>query len=1121
MGKLAISLLGSMQVTLDSAPVYAFESGKVRALLAYLMVESQQSHRREALAELLWPEYPEGRARHNLSQALYDLRNTLQERLPREQPLFLLAPETIQLNPASDHWLDVNEFNLLIEACERHPHHVLETCLSCQERIQQAAAIYRGEFLEGFSAHDSTAYEEWLLVNRERCRGKARWALASLAASHERYERIDEALQITRRLVALDPYDDDACQMLLRLLAVSGKRGDALAHYDSFRSVLRAELNLAPQAETTAFYKRILLQKEGQPVAAPRRHNLPASLSPLIGREVELAKLQRRLLDPTCRLLTVLGPGGVGKSRLALETGRGLLDRFADGVYLVSLSPLTSLEAILPALATALEFKIMPQKTPLAQVQDYLRQKEILLVLDGCEGLLEGVPLILDLLRSAPDLKILATSRERLKAEEEQVYLLDGLAYPNPGQPDAANYPAVRLFASGARRVRSAFALDPHDLPAVVEICSEVQGMPLAILLATAWMEVFTPAEILAEMHHSPDFLQAEWADLPARQRSVRATFDYSWNLLDENEQGIFQALCVFRGRFIRQAAEVISGTDPRELRRLVDKSLVTPLAGEWYTIHTLLQQFGLEKLNAQPAVHREVHQRYSAYFLERVIEWEAGIKGALQLETLTALDTKINDLRSAWDWTAENCDIDRLESGVEGLCLYYELRARFIEGKSLCQETAIKLAERREPEAQRLLARLAAWESRYCRLLGKRDLARQRLEASQALVDDLAASGLEALDAQALIHLEAGEAVFMADLAEAQRCLEHSLELYRQIGDTWRIAGVLTQLGINRFHASDYPEADRLFAAALGLYQELGASIAVANIQGRMAHNQSRLGKIESGLALLRQVAAFSQASGDRAQAMLDLRTLGLALMWNGLWEDAPLVFQQALSIAQDLGNRYEMSFIYLCLGLATNFLGQYELAHQYHARALELARRDGYQREVACSLFSLGCIAIVEKTPQEARRLFHESITLYRQVGDPDELGWALSLDALCCLAEGDTEQARQLLVEALGTAHSKHAYFTAVLVLPVCAWWLRDRGEMEKALEIYTCVFQQPLLANSKWFHDIYDKNIAACAEGLPPEIAASAQERGRQRQLWSAVAELLHMTNITIFVGLCSC
>jgi predicted ATPase len=804
-------------------------------------------------------------------------------------------------------------------------------------------------------------------------------------------------------------------------------------------------------------------------------------------------------------LLNVLGPGGVGKSRLALEAGRGLLQRFADGVYLVNLSPLTSPEAILPSVAEALGLRIQAQKSPLVQIQDYLRQKELLLLLDGCEAMLDGIPLVLKLLSAAPDLKVLATSRVRLRVEEEQVFQLGGLAYPSPGDIEAASFPAVRLYASGARRARPGFELNPQYLPDICQICAEVQGMPLAILLAAAWAEVLSPAEILAEMRTSPDFLQAEWADLPPRQRSVWATFDYSWNMLDKDEQAVFRALCVFRGGFTYQAAVQVGGATPQQLRLLVDKSFLAPQASGWYDIHALLRQFGLERLSQTPAAGLEAHRRYSTYFLDKLEGWEADIKGANQKEALAEMDAKINDLRPAWEWSAEQGDLDSLVDGLEALCLYHELRARATEGKRLIQETAARVAQ--HPDAKRLMAFLAAWESRFCRLLGELPLARQRLNDAQVLLNGMPGPDWAAQQVEALVHREYGEHVFTADLAAAQEHLQRSLALYCQLKDAWHMAGVLNRLGDNQHLAGDYAESDRLSGEALELYQELGTAAGIASAQRTIVQTQFRLGNIERALALMEQVIAFSQASGDRAQAVLDLRTQGLLLVFPGRYEQAISLLSKALLLAQGLGDRREIAFVQLAFGMALFMNGQYKPARSALGKSLKLGRSDGFQRMVAASLWSQGCIALVESSPSDAKTLFQESLDMYRQVGHQDELSWAISLEAYCHILSGQLEQARQRLVEALQIANSIRGYFSALVALAVSALWLGAQGQAEKALQVYTLVAEQPVFAHSAWFHQVFDKNILAFTKELSGEVAEAAQERGRQRQLWLTLAELL--------------
>lgn len=263
----------------------------------------------------------------------------------------------------------------------------------------------------GFSLRGSAAFEEWILARREAFRQKARRAFAALASGREQQGENQKALQAASRLAELDPFDEQACRQVMHLLAAGGRQNEALAHYEHFRTFLSGELRQAPQAETSALYERLSREQREKPALTDRRHNLPASLAPLIGREAELVDLQARILDPTARLLTVLGPGGIGKSRLALEAARGLLDFFAQGVFLIQLSPLATQEGVLPAVAGALGLPPSPQKPPLAQVQDYLREKSLLLVLDGCEARLESVPLLLEILRAAPGVKFLATSR--------------------------------------------------------------------------------------------------------------------------------------------------------------------------------------------------------------------------------------------------------------------------------------------------------------------------------------------------------------------------------------------------------------------------------------------------------------------------------------------------------------------------------------------------------------------------------------------------------------------------------------------------------------------------------------------------------------------------------------
>ncbi len=577
--RLCLSLLGAFSVILDGNPIHGLKTAKVRALLAYLAVERARPHRREALVGLLWPNFPESAARTSLRYALTSLRKALGDG-QAQSPYLLVAGETIQFNPAGDYWLDVQAFDDRLK-----PASPTEDGYA---RLEEAVALYRGSFLEGFGLRDSSAFDEWSLLVREQLQRQATQALSRLAGWHGQSGHYEKACDFARQQIELEPWQEDAHRQLMRLLVESGQRPAALAQFETCRRSLAEELGIEPAAETIQLYERI---RDGLIDVAPAEeappHNLPAALSPLIGRQGELAEIEERLLDSACRLLTLLGPGGIGKTRLALEAAACLVKYFRQGAYFVPLAPLQSCESIPPAIARSLGFNFSPGGEPFQQLLDYLRKKELLLVLDNFEHLLEGANLIIEILQAAPGVKALVTSREGLNLREEFLLPLGGLDYPEPKIQGPLTFDAVRLFLEGARRVCPHYRASDEDLAQIGLVCRKVQGMPLAVLLAASWMELLSPVEIAHQVSsHSLDFLEADWRDVPARQRSLRLVFDHSWRLLSKSEQQLFASLSVFRGSFSQAAAEAVTGASLRDLLHLVNKSMLarsawnTPLRG-------------------------------------------------------------------------------------------------------------------------------------------------------------------------------------------------------------------------------------------------------------------------------------------------------------------------------------------------------------------------------------------------------------------------------------------------------------------------------------------------------------------------------------------------------------
>ncbi len=441
MTHLTLGVLGALQVTLPDGSTARFESDKTRALLAYLAVEADRPHRREALIGLLWPDDPEQTARHNLRQALFSLRQTIGD-AAAQPPYLYITRDEIQFNTASDFVLDVASFNAHLAATASHDHSRLDACAVCAPRLQQAVDLYRGKFLQEFFLEDSAEFEEWALVRRETLHQRALEALTNLADYYEQRGDLGATQRCALRQLELDPWREQAHRQMMRVLALEGQRGAAIVQYETCRRVLAEELGVEPSNETRELYEQIRAgswklgvgswkqpPREASNLQSPTI-NLPVPLTPFVGRERELADLGRLIADPACRCITLVGPGGIGKTRLAIETASQMKDVFADGVYFVPLAPANSTRFIVPAIADAIGFAFQSEGPADLRTQlfSYLKEKQALLLADSLEHLLAepGIEVLAELLVNAPQVKLLITSRESSGLQGEWVFEVQG-----------------------------------------------------------------------------------------------------------------------------------------------------------------------------------------------------------------------------------------------------------------------------------------------------------------------------------------------------------------------------------------------------------------------------------------------------------------------------------------------------------------------------------------------------------------------------------------------------------------------------------------------------------------------------------------------------------------------
>ena len=539
MPDLEIALLGTPRIVRDGMVVET-DRHKAIGLLAYLAVEAK-AQRRETLATLLWPDYPRASAFSYLRRTLWELNQMLGKgwiHADREQVALERKPELV---------LDVEVFRGCLEAAG-------DPIVALTEAVAQ----YRGDFLEGLVIADTAPFEEWQCQQAEHYRRQFSRMLERLVMAYEQRGGYELALPHAQRWQALDRLDETACRALMRQWAGLGERSAAARAYQACERTLQDDLGVPPQAETQALYQAIL---HGEPAGkspggaeapAPAilpgaAGNLPLLPTPFVGRGAEVRHLLQLLSEPGTRLLTLTGPGGTGKTRLSIQVAEELRPAFPDGSWFIPLASAQSLAGLIQAIAKGLAFSFYQEGiSPRQQLLEYLSQKRLLLVLDNFEHLVdEGRALVVETLEAAPNMTVLVTSRERLNLQSERIFRVAGMRTPDEAavggwedpEEQARPYSALQLLLERARRVRPDFRLTRENLAAVTQICRLVEGSPLGIELAVAWLELLSPEQIAREIARSLDFLESETADIPSRQRSLRAVFETSWSLLEAEER--------------------------------------------------------------------------------------------------------------------------------------------------------------------------------------------------------------------------------------------------------------------------------------------------------------------------------------------------------------------------------------------------------------------------------------------------------------------------------------------------------------------------------------------------------------------------------------------------------
>jgi predicted ATPase len=881
-------------------------------------------------------------------------------------------------------------------------------------------ALYRDGFMAGFNLRDSPAFGDWQFFEAESLQRELAGVLERLTQCHGARGEWEAAITCARRWLALDPLHEPAHRALMSLYMQSGQRSAALRQYQECERILETELGITPAEETTRLFQEIKENRflppasvtiEEIPIGAVNTAelgdtaaalasiqnrnaeiqnptNLPTLLTRLIGRENELAHLTKLLKGETAstRLITLLGPPGIGKTRLALQATIDLKDHFADGAYFVNLASASHPDLALAAIAQTLGIQEASGQAMLERLKEILRTKHLLLMLDNFEQVIAAAPLVTELLSACPHVKMLVTSREALRVRGEQQYPVQPLGMPNLAQLPAvdalAHYPAVALFVERAQAVDPGFAITPENALAVSQICARLEGIPLGIELAATWVRALSCEDIAQEIERNLDFLVVAARDMPDRHRSLRAAFDHSWNLLMEDERRALRKLSVFRGGFRREAADRIAGAGLPMLSVLADKSLLrrTPIGR--YDLHELVRQYAAEHLHSDAQEEESTHDRHSSYYMIMLQEREGKLKGPSQAVAVGEILEEIDNIRAAWEWTATRGKSLLLRQAIRSLSWFHDLRSWHEDAELLFERSAQALRPFAEGaddsrdssrDAQIAMAQCLAHQGWFCFRWRRYGLARDLLRHSSALLaplDDQRALGDTLTFLGHVSHM-------MGNYAEGRQLLEEALALHQATGSRWAAALTLNSLGMLSLIQGEYHEADCVFRKALAIWHEVGAPRGTAFCLSFLSLATHLLGNHDEAQELSRESLAIGRAVGDHWTIAIALNHLGLVAFTHGEAMFAQALFQQSRTLFSETGDRWSVAQTSKHLGLVAFTLGDYAQAQQNYAQALRISMEVDTIPVALDALLGMATVLAADGEPEQALEIVAQVLT------------------------------------------------------------------------------------------------------------------------------------------------
>ncbi len=805
--------------------------------------------------------------------------------------------------------------------------------------------------------------------------------------------------------------------------------------------------NMKPETGASLFETPTV---DDSPTATPSQplapHNLPAFTTPFVGRPQELQELGELLQNPEQRLITILGLGGIGKTRLAVAAAQQNLDVFVNGVYFVQLAPINDNTDLVTTIAENIGFSFSGSGDSKEELISYLREKKMLLILDNFEHLIACADLFGEFLKSAPYITLLVTSRERLRLQGEYTFELDPMVIPATTEnfDTMLSYPVVQLFLESARRVAGDFELDEESAPYVAHICQLVHGIPLGIELAAGWLEMLPIEEIVMEIERSLDFLETDLRDVPARHRSMRAVFEYSWNLMNDDERETFMKLSVFRGGFEREAALKVTGASLRNLMTLVNKSLLRRAPDGRYIPQKVLREYAEEMFAEQSAELEATRRSHADYFANFMKKHEEGFYTKIELKTVQSVEREHENVKAAWEWALVNQEWSYIGDMLQGTMLIHQ-------SKSLLAEAAQRFGHLADTmEKQDATHHPLYWRARI-----RQALSTQRLgeyEESFTLAEEsnrYFTENPDPFEQSYALNCLSYSAMMQGRYQESMDYASEATKLAYVVEDMNLIFNSLGNLGYAKYLYGDNEGARTIYEelnqmAEQAKYSPIGRAFGLNNL-GEIVH---RMGHFERARELYEEAYQIFKSYGTRRGMAFTLNNLAGVYVFMGENEKAQSMYERAYKLNKQIGDRDGIGHSVSALGNQAFFTNDYSTAEKYYREALEVRQSIGNKRRIADSLTDLANVAYMTHQLDDMKAYIEQSLAIRHEIGDVQEIALTLLVASLGDSAIGNLDEASTKINEALKIAREHEFFFAEARAYYGLGSVALARGDAEEA-------------------------------------------------------------------------